>query len=70
MAADEAPQDAPGDEAGRLAPEYPFPSATALSVEYPGFVRDDTEACLNTLGCGSGGALLLSIVAHTCAALS
>lgn len=54
MAADEAPQGAPGDEAGRLAPEYPFPSATALSVEYPGFVRDDTEACLNTLGCGSG----------------
>eukprot|EP01043_Picozoa_sp_COSAG02_P094152 COSAG02_NODE_30616_length_548_cov_0.688196_1_plen_65_part_10 len=55
---DEGPQearraDAAGAEDEGLAPEYPLPSATAVSVEYPGFVRD-TEACLNTLGCGTG----------------
>eukprot|EP01043_Picozoa_sp_COSAG02_P035184 COSAG02_NODE_2504_length_8663_cov_3.628211_4_plen_637_part_00 len=55
---DEGPQQArhagaTDAEDGSLAPEYPLPSATAVSVEYPGFVRD-TEACLNTLGCEGG----------------
>ena len=35
------------------APVHPLPKATAVAVEYPGFVRD-TERCLETLGAGRG----------------
>jgi general transcription factor 3C polypeptide 5 (transcription factor C subunit 1) len=48
-----SPEASEGDRTDHLAPEHPLPSATAVSVEYPGFVRD-TDACLETLGAARG----------------